>query len=126
MNHSNNASVCACPPGRIFVFGSNRRGVHGAGSALHAAKFHGAIYLQGEGLQGQSYAIPTKSTPYIPLLLPHVKLGVDRFIRFANDHPELTFEVTKIGCGLAGFQESLIRPLFKSAPKNCMLPEGWR
>lgn len=112
----------------IFVFGSNRAGVHGAGAALTAKQRYGARQGVGEGLCGQSYAIPTKAAPYAPL--PHgladVRLGVLRFLLFARAHPELAFQVTRIGCGRAGYAESDIRPLFADAPKNCRLPEGWR
>lgn len=112
----------------VFVFGSNREGRHGAGAALSAVLAHGAIYGQAEGLQGASYAIVTKelrqSKP--PVTLAEVAKGVDKFIRFASIHPHLEFNVTKIGCGLAGFREEQIAPLFKKAPENCNLPDGWR
>ncbi len=111
----------------IFVFGSNREGRHGAGAALNAARFYGAVYGQAEGRQGNSYAIVTKELrPNVPPVgLEEVRAGVDRFIKFAQDHPDLEFQVTKIGCGLAGFTEAQIAPLFAGAPKNCYLPEGW-
>ena len=112
----------------IFVFGSNREGRHGAGAALAALQVYGAIYGQAEGLQGSSYAIVTKelrgSKP--PVTLAEVAKGADKFIRFAKIHPHLEFNVTKIGCGLAGFKEEQIAPLFKRAPDNCYLPKGWR
>lgn len=44
----------------IFVFGSNPEGKHGAGAAKVAREKFGAIYGQGEGLQGSAYALPTK------------------------------------------------------------------
>lgn len=126
MNHPDNARVCNCTPGRIFVFGSNRNGIHGAGAALHALKFHGAVPKRGMGYHGQSYAIPTKATPYITLSLTVIRIEVKRSLAFATTHPNLSFEVTKIGCGLAGYREDEIRPMFKGAPANCFLPEGWR
>lgn len=112
----------------IFVFGSNREGRHGAGAALNAVRFHGAQYGQAEGRQGRSYAIVTKELRrnYRAVSLAEVKEGVDRFLAYAENHPDLEFQVTKIGCGLAGFTEEQISPLFAGAPLNCKLPEGWQ
>ena len=94
----------------IFVFGSNLAGAHGGGAAYLAYERFGAIMGQGVGLQGQSYAIPTmQGGP--DTILPYV----EEFIRFADCHPELTFLVTKIGCGIAGFRPSEIAPLFAGA-----------
>jgi hypothetical protein len=109
----------------IFVFGSNRAGRHGAGAAKHALQFCGAVYGKGEGLQGRAYALPTKSGPYKNLPLSEVKVSVERFVSFAADHPELTFQVTRVGCGLASFKDEDIFPLFKNAPANCLLPGIW-
>lgn len=110
----------------IFVFGSNLAGRHGKGAALHALKHHGAIYHCGAGLQGNSYGIPTKGFALEVLGLGEIASNVMSFIRFAGDHPEHTFNVTRIGCGLAGYQDHQIAPMFKDAPINCKLPEGWR
>jgi hypothetical protein len=110
----------------IFVFGSNLLGMHGAGAALAAKKAFGAIRGQGEGLQGQSYAIPTKATPWVKLSLSEVKVYVDRFLWFARTHEDLKFLVTRVGCGRAGFNDRQMAPLFKGAPSNCELPEEWR
>jgi hypothetical protein len=110
----------------IFVFGANLAGRHGKGAALYARQHHGAIYGQGEGLQGQSYGIPTKGRQLLSLPSDEVELYVKRFIRFAEAHPEMTFNVTRVGCGLAGFTEEEIAPMFIGAPINCNLPEGWR
>lgn len=109
----------------IFVFGSNRAGVHGAGAALFARKHHGAKYWQGEGLQGNSYAIPTKQTPYVTLGLSEVRDGVERFKVFAVSRPDLTFNVTPIGCGYAGYSREQIRPLFEPLPPNCRYSPEW-
>lgn len=111
---------------QIFVFGSNLAGRHGKGAALHARLVHGAIYGQGFGFQGQSYAIPTKNWSIRPLPLSEIDRYVDKFVCFAIEHPELTFNVTRIGCGLAGYKDSDIAPLFRGAPINCNLPDGWR
>jgi hypothetical protein len=111
----------------IFVFGSNRQGRHGKGAALTARNKFGAIYVQSEGLQGQSYAIITKELrkEYQPVSLGEIKLGVDTFIQFAKDNKHLTFYVVELGCNLAYFTVEEIAPLFKSAMKlkNIYLPQ---
>jgi len=110
----------------IFVFGSNLAGRHGKGAALHALKHHGALYGCGFGIQGTSYAIPTKDLNIKTLPLNVIQEHVKEFIAFAKAHPEATFKVTRIGCGLAGYTDSQIAPMFKNAPSNCILPDGWR
>lgn len=109
---------------KIFVFGSNREGRHGKGAALEARQRYGARHGHAEGLQGDSYAIITKElrSDYPPVTLSEVACGVKRFIRFAQDHPEMTFQVTAIGCGLAGFSPAEIAPMFAGAPGNVRLP----
>ncbi|MCQ2261440.1 MAG: hypothetical protein MJZ77_08640 [Bacteroidales bacterium] len=106
----------------IFVFGSNLAGHHGGGAARIAYERFGAIYGQGVGLQGQSYAIPTMQGG-----VETIKPYVDEFITFAQGHPELTFLVTRIGCGIAGFRDEEIAPLFAEAHliANIVLPQGW-
>ncbi len=73
-----------------------------------------------------AYAIPTKSHTIQTLSLDEIKTYIDGFIRYAESNSDLTFEVTKIGCGLAGYKERDIAPMFFSAPDNCLLPPGWR
>lgn len=105
--------------GEIFVFGSNLAGAHGGGAARAARIHFGAVMGQGIGLQGRSYAIPTmQGGPET------IKPYVDDFILFAKQHPELTFLVTPIGCGIAGFHARDIAPLFASAidVENIILP----
>jgi len=109
----------------IFVFGSNLAGRHGRGAALCAMQEHGAIYGQGRGRQGNSYAIPTKSLQLTALSLDVIRVYVREFIEYAIDNPELQFNVTRVGCGLAGYTDSDIAPMFLHAPKNCILPAGW-
>jgi hypothetical protein len=111
---------------RIFVFGSNLAGRHGAGAALYARQHHGAINGLGFGPQGNSYAIPTKDQNIITLSLPKIAHYVFEFLEYARAHPELTFNVTRIGCGLAGYKDADIGPMFSSAPPNCDLPSEWR
>lgn len=106
----------------IFVFGSNLAGQHAGGAARVAVNNFGAEWGNGVGLQGQSYAIPTmhggpdEIAPY-----------VDQFIDFAQSHPELTFFVTRIGCGIAGFTAAQIAPLFARATTldNVVLPKDF-
>lgn len=113
-------------PNRIFVFGSNTIGRHGAGAARAALEFYGAEYGKGEGIQGNSYAIPTKNDRLETLPRLDILIYVEKFISFAREHPELYFFVTRIGCGLAGYTDVLIAPMFRAAPANCELPHGWR
>jgi hypothetical protein len=109
----------------IFVFGSNLRGVHGAGAAKFAFQYRGAIIGQGVGRQGDSYAIPTKDYNIETLDLPMIKQFVLGFIDYAVAHPELSFTVTRVGCGLAGYSDEDIAPMFKDAPSNCTLDPSW-
>jgi len=110
---------------KIFVFGSNLAGRHGKGAALYARKYRGAIYGQGEGLQGQSYGIPTKDERFRPLSLERITEGINRFKKFAREHPELQFEITPVGCGLAGYSRREIRPLLLDLSDNCSLTKEW-
>lgn len=106
----------------IFVFGSNLGGFHGGGAARAAMDHYGAVWGQGVGLQGQSYAIPTMHGG-VDVIKPYV----DEFIAFARQHPELRFLVTRIGCGIAGFAVEQIAPLFADAidDENIILPEDF-
>lgn len=108
--------------GEIFVFGSNLAGMHGGGAAYLALKRFGAVWGQGVGLQGNSYAIPTMQGG-TDTIAPYV----DGFIEFAKQHPELTFLVTQIGCGIAGFDPEDIAPLFEKAidVDNIHLPKAF-
>ena len=110
----------------IFVFGSNLAGRHGAGAALFAFQNHGAIYGQGRGLQGKSYAIPTKDEKLQTRKLEDIAKDVDEFIKFAQSYPELKFNVTPIGTGLAGLSHEEMAPLFKNVPDNCILCSLWK
>ncbi|HBT84889.1 MAG: hypothetical protein PHO13_08290 [Fermentimonas sp.] len=106
----------------IFVFGSNLEGSHGGGAALIAFEKFGAIWGQGVGLQGSSYGIPTMHGG-----VDEIHPYVDEFIGFAKNNPELTFLVTRVGCGIAGFHDSEIAPLFSEAKNvtNIYLPESF-
>lgn len=106
----------------IFVFGSNLDGMHDGGAARAAYNKFGAIWGQGVGLQGQSYGIPTMHGG-VDVIKPYV----DEFIDFAKSHPELKFLVTRIGCGIAGFRDEEMAPLFKDAIEieNIYLPKSF-
>lgn len=106
----------------VFVFGSNLDGFHGGGAARVALEQFGAVWGQGVGLQGHSYAIPTMHGG-VDVIKPYV----DEFIAFARGHRELTFLVTPIGCGIAGFTVEEMAPLFADAidDENIILPESF-
>ena len=109
----------------IFVFGSNLSGKHGKGAAKIALGW-GAKYKQGEGIQGKTYGIPTKSYSVMKTLsLKDISKHVNTFLEYAYNHQELTFLVTEIGCGLAGYTVKEIAPLFKEAVQieNTHLPQ---
>lgn len=105
----------------IFVFGSNASGYHSGGAAAYAMRKFGAIWGQGEGLQGQSYAIPTMEG------IAEMSEAIRRFTSFAAEHPELRFLVTRVGCGVAGYSVSQIAPLFKECIplENVALPSDF-
>lgn len=104
----------------IFVFGSNLAGRHSGGAARAANMKFGAEWGVGVGLTGQTYAIPTMQGG-----VETIKPYVDEFIRFAQENPGLKFLVTRIGCGIAGFKDEEIAPLFDKAMQvpNIYLPE---
>src|SRR4051794_5875036 len=103
---------------KVFVFGSNLAGRHGKGAALWAVKHRGAVYGQGEGLQGNSYAIPTKDEKLRPLPLEEIEVYVKRFLTFTSIAVNLNFHVTPIGCGHAGYSPEDIAPMFVDSPDN--------
>lgn len=115
---------------QVFVFGSNMSGHHGLGVALTAKKKFGATQGRCHGLDNNSYGIPTKgfrtnAGDYETLPLSKIRKYVENFIWDAGNHTEKTFFVTKIGCGLAGYTEKEIAPLFKAAMEieNIYLPQ---
>lgn len=119
-------------PGAVFVFGSNERGIHGAGAAQVAAKRFGAI----RGLAGargpmghgiRCYAIATKDASIKkPLAREIIARQVEDFVVFAASYPHRLMWVTRIGCGLAGYADGEIAPLFRHAPGNCSFAWSWR
>lgn len=110
----------------VFVFGSNLAGRHGKGAALFALKHHGAVYGQGYGLQGSSFAIPTKDANIRTLPLTYIEHYVRMFLEFASNSPDMTFTLTPIGCGLAGYKYEQIAPMFQNAPANVLLPKEFK
>lgn len=111
----------------IFVFGSNLGGRHGAGAAAFARLHRGAVWGQSEGPMGQCYAIPTKDRQIRhTLALGDIKRYVDRFIQYAIENSHLNFQVTCIGCGLAGLKHEDMANLFHAAPFNCYFDLKWQ
>jgi hypothetical protein len=109
----------------IFVFGSNEAGYHGAGAARFAEQFLGAVNKVGNGPTGLCYALPTKSRTIRTLPLHIVQRYVEQFNRYAEDNPGITFKVTQVGCGLAGFTGADIAPFFTKSPSNCFFDLAW-
>lgn len=109
----------------VFVFGSNLAGRHGKGAALEALQNWGAQRGVGAGPQGSSYAIPTKDANFYRLTLKTIERHVKDFLEYARRNPQKTFQVTRIGCGLAGYSDHQIAPFFLGVPENCILPEEW-
>ena len=105
----------------IFVFGSNRDGQHAGGAAYYAYRHFGAEWGEGEGLYGQSYALPTMEGE------KSFREAVARFITFAEAHQEYTFLVTAVGCGIAGYSTEEVAPFFAAAAKltNVYLPKSF-
>lgn len=111
----------------VFVFGSNLAGRHGKGAALFAKEHYGAIYGRGKGLQGDSYAIPTKDINLKPLPLDDIKKSIVEFILFVNKNPNWVFILTPIGTGLAGHSKMDIWAAFQEfkMPPNVLLTSSW-
>ena len=118
--YNENDFIIELDKNEVFVFGSNGFGAHNGGAAAMAVAKFGAVYGQAEGLQGQSYAINTMDGFEV------MAEQVARFIEFARKHPELTFYVTEIGCGIAGFSPEEVAPLFAGVPENVVLPGAFR
>jgi hypothetical protein len=111
--------ITALNPGEIIVVGTNQFGFHGAGAARYAHDHFGLRWGHGEGLSGQTYALPTMEG------IASFAQAAMRFQLFAELAPDMTFLLTKVGCGIAGYDESLVMELFADAPANVIRPEGW-
>jgi hypothetical protein len=112
--------------GEIFVFGSNLGGIHGAGAVSRAARDFGAQYGIGQGMTGNSYAIPTKNGRIKTLPIKNIVGWINKFLEFAYESPKMEFFVTRIGCGLAAYTDKEIAPYFFEAPRNCSFAEEWK
>lgn len=124
-----NEIITELGPNEIFVFGSNERGIHGAGAAKQAIKW-GAKYGEGFGKFGQTYAIPTKDRNIRTLSLSKIQSYVNLFLEDARNYfnygNQLTFLVTDIGCGLAGYTPEEIAPMFELTTPNIILPNSFK
>jgi len=111
--------ITSLKPDEIFVFGSNGAGAHGGGAARVAHERFGAVWGQGDGLQGQAYGIDTMSGDAV------MADAAARFIAYAAAHPELTFLLTPVGCGIAGYRPEQVAPLFSGLPPNVTVPAAF-
>ena len=110
----------------IYVFGSNLAGRHGGGAAKFAYENKGTIWGVGYGRSADSFAIPTKDWDIETLPLEEIESFVKGFLVYARTSQHLEFQITAIGCGLAGYTHSQIAPMFKGASDNCIFQEEWR
>lgn len=110
----------------VFVFGSNLAGYHGAGAALYAKEMMGAEWKRGVGRTGDAYALPTKDKRLRPLSLERISDHVHDFLAYASAHRQTAFVVSRIGCGLAGYTDAQIAPLFAQATGNCLFDDAWK
>lgn len=117
--------VYSLPPGVLFVFESNCKGIHGAGSAKTALLHFGARLGIAEGRQGMSYALATCSIPGQGLSIPEIHQKVEKFREFVERNPNLYFYVTRVACGYAGYRDEDIAPMFKGF-KRCYFPDVWK
>ena len=119
----------------ILVIGSNTSGRHGLGAAKYAVEHYGLQYGIGVGRSGMAYAIPTKKDgpgftrtgkrELVVMSIEEIKPYVDEFLRYAKEHPELTFKVTAVGTGLSGYSHETMGKLFDGVPVNCIMPKQW-
>lgn len=117
--------------GEVFVFGSNEAGIHGLGAALEAKKNFGAragigVGYMTKGGKRHCYAIPTKDKNIKTLSLNVIHRYIEQFILYTQAHSYATFFVTRVGCGLAGYKDNMIAPLFADCRENVIFPEEWR
>ena len=109
----------------IFVFGSNKLGIHGAGSALFAFRNYRAKWGVGEGITKRAYALPTKHTPQKAMTIREIQESVFTFLSYAK-HSRYDFKITQVGCGLGGWTKEDIAPLFSAQFDNCFFDTAWR
>ena len=120
-------NITSLPDRHYFVFGSNEAGRHGKGAALCAKQYFGAVYGQGHGEQGNSYGITTKDASLRSLSIDEIRENVRVFLLHAKNHPHKQFAVSRVGCGLAGYRDEQIAPMFNGFPSNVyFLEESWK
>lgn len=119
MTTHDDGSIASLAVGEIIVVGTNIMGLHAGGAAKYACERFGLVWGCGEGLSGQTYALSTMEG------LDWLNESVEDFIKFAQHNPNLTFYLTRVGCGIAGYRDDQIAPLFKDAPSNVIKPKGW-
>lgn len=110
----------------LFVFGSNLSGIHGAGAARAAFEKFDAEWGVGFGKTGRTFAIPTKDWVIDSLTLDEIRVFVRQFVKYTHDNLQNRYFVTRVGCGLAGWKDSDIAPMFKGCSTNCSFPEEWK
>lgn len=129
MKSNGKGDIISLGKDEIFVFGSNLQGIHGKGAANIARRRFGAKIGIGEGLVGSTYAFPTVRTlyPYKVIPLSDYPVYIRKFMDAVLLHEDLTFYMTRVGCGLAGNKDSNVAPLFSKLAKlsNVIFPEQW-
>ncbi|MBI2803336.1 MAG: hypothetical protein HYX63_24225 [Gammaproteobacteria bacterium] len=110
----------------VFVFGTNVAGVHDEGTAVAATRFHGATAGVWNGMAGNSYAIPYRSSDRKLLGAKHLSEYVATFLEFAKSHPATIFRVARFGCEKDAYLDRDMAPLFRNAPSNCAIPALWQ
>lgn len=118
--------ITALATNEVFVFGSNLAGAHYGGAARQSWQQFGARIGDGEGLTGQCYAFPTLDGELAQLPFSRLEQARDRLYESCRQNPDWRFLLTKVGCGIAGYDEAQIRGLFADPPANLVLPEDWR
>lgn len=119
MTIHDDGSIASLALGEIIVVGSNKDGLHGGGAAAYAHRYFGLVWGCGEGLSGQTYALPTMEG------IKSFRMAIERFKEFARNHTNIKFYLTRVGCGIAGYRDNQISPLFKDSPSNVVKPENW-
>lgn len=121
-NYHTEAIVTRLPEDQVFVFGSNLAGLHRGGAAKTAKENFGALQGVGRGWSGQSFAIPTLNEHFQPMPLSQIEYYLQDFKLYTRNHPKITYFITAIGCGGAGYHPKDIAPLFKDISDNVILP----
>lgn len=117
--------ITSLKPNQIFVFGSNLSGWHSGGAALQAKRRFGAKQGRGEGMTGKCYAFPTLGIGMGKRTDRGLLTSVRRFYVVVRANPDKEFLLTKVGCGIAGYDEAYMKSLFRSAPANVVKPDDW-